>query len=338
MAAPTTIPSQMTALATSAPEHDDERALIPRTIEQTIDLATYLAKSPLMPEKLREAPSAFLVILQGSELGLSPMQAIRGIHVIDGKVSMSAELMVSLCLRRPDVCAYFRMIESSATRATYETHRIGRGGHPSPTKFTYTIEEAKTAGLVDKGKDEYARANNNWRRNPADMLRARASSKLARLVYPDLMMGLHDDADLDLEMRESDAPGTYTYAPPSPAQTTRPIVERAPVVEATASAPSPAAPSAQDRSAQEATWGSPPAAATAAASSPVVPASMTTRQELGIKIAEATDRKILTAIGQTIRKELGDKRLTEAEADELRGEFSARWQTITKGDTDAPKR
>ena len=48
------------------------------------------------------------------------------------------------------------------------------------SKFSYTIEEAKQAGLL--GKD-------SWKNYPAAMLRARAVSIVARAVFPDSIMG-----------------------------------------------------------------------------------------------------------------------------------------------------
>lgn len=150
-------------------------------LDQALTLSNRLAKSGLIPRALQNKPDDVLVVLlRGQELGLGPMQALAGIHVIEGKGVCSADLIVGLCARRREVCEYFRLVESSADRAVYETKRAGS---PEPTRLTFTMADAQRAGLT--GKD-------NWKRHPAAMLRARCSAQLARAVYPDLAMGLYD--------------------------------------------------------------------------------------------------------------------------------------------------
>lgn len=152
---------------------------VPQSLEQAEKLANQLAMSALLPESLRNRPGDVLVtIITGHELGLSPMQAIRGLHVIKGKAVMSADLQVALVKKHPE-CIYFRLVESTDTIASYETERKGEG----KTKMSFTIEQARNAQL----------AGDNWRKYPAAMLRARAASALARAVYPDLTLGVYDE-------------------------------------------------------------------------------------------------------------------------------------------------
>jgi hypothetical protein len=153
---------------------------VPQNLEQADKLAQQLSKSALLPDSLRGKPGDVLVMLiTGTELGLSPMQAIRGLHVIKGKAVMSADLQVALTKRHPE-CIFFRMVESTALRAVYETHRKGE---PQPTRMTFTMEDASRAGL----------GGDNWRKYPAAMCRARCASALARAVFPDLMLGVFEE-------------------------------------------------------------------------------------------------------------------------------------------------
>jgi len=161
------------ALAVSTP-------FAPTGIEQAEKLALTLSKSTLLPEPLRGKPADVLVtLITGHELGLSPMQALRGMHVINGKAVMSADLMIALVLKHRDVCAFFRLVESTDAVATYQTQRQGS----EPVSLSWTVEQARKAGLADKG---------TWKAHPAAMLRARCSSALARAVYPDLVLGVYD--------------------------------------------------------------------------------------------------------------------------------------------------
>jgi len=77
---------------------------------------------------------------------------------------------------------FFRCVESTDERAAYSTQRKG---DPEPTTLTFTLAQAKQAGLVQAG--------GNWAKYPAAMLRARASSALARDVYPDLLLGCYEE-------------------------------------------------------------------------------------------------------------------------------------------------
>lgn len=163
----------------------------PRDMTEATAISTKLASSALLPAALRKKPEDVLVtILAGRELGLGPMAAIRGIHVIEGKPTMSADLMVGL-VKRSNACEWFRVVESTPTKAVYETKRKGE---PQPTRMTWTIEQAKLAGVASK---------DNWRKYPDAMLRARCASALARAVYPDLLAGCYESDEAEDFRRNS---------------------------------------------------------------------------------------------------------------------------------------
>ena len=155
----------------------------PENVNEALELAKALAPSSLLPAHLRGKPADVLVVvLTGRELGLSPMQSIRGMYVVNGKAAISADLMVGLAVSKPQ-CRYFRLIESTGTTATYETLREGS----EPVRLSFTLAQAKTAGLL---------TNATWAKYPDAMLRARASSALARAVYPDLLAGVYEQGEL----------------------------------------------------------------------------------------------------------------------------------------------
>jgi len=133
---------------------------------------------------------ALIIMMAGKDLGLSYTQALRAFHVIEGRPALSADGMVAVCLGRPDICEYFRVVESDDRHATVETRRVGN----PPRRLTFTIEEAQRAGLIkEKG---------NWAKWPGRMCVARAKSFLAREEYADLLMGLYDPEELKDSPRE----------------------------------------------------------------------------------------------------------------------------------------
>ena len=192
-------------------------AMIPVTIEQAQTMAETLAKSSLIPPELRGKPAdVFVTLLAGHELGLGPMQSLRSIYVVKGKPVMSADLMVALVARQTDVCKYFRLCESTTTRAVYETLRAG---HPEPTRMEWTIEAAKVAGLT---------ANPTWQKHAAAMLRARCSAALARAVYPDLVLGVYETSEGEeiADSRPAHAPVDVLPAGIAPPQAFPPLQPR----------------------------------------------------------------------------------------------------------------
>ena len=134
------------------------------------------------------APAVLSVILAGRELGMTATASLRGFHVIDGKPTLAADLIRALVIRSGEA-KYFRCTERTPERATFVTKR----GDDPELSLTVTIDEAKTAW---KGSKQAWDAS-GWGKVPADMLVARAGSKLARLVFPDVVHGL--DAREEME-------------------------------------------------------------------------------------------------------------------------------------------
>lgn len=162
-----------TALARTSAVTED---LQPLDIESGYRLAKAFHNGRLY-SKYPSAEAIFTVIVKARELGLKVTTALDGFHIIEGKPSASADMMRALAERHPD-CEYFRLVESTAESATWETkHRK----HPEPTRYTYTIGEARQAGLN----------SGNWAKRPRDMVTKTAASKLARLVYPTATVGLY---------------------------------------------------------------------------------------------------------------------------------------------------
>ncbi len=153
-------------------------ALVP--VDDLVQLATQLAPSQLLPEKLRgKVADVLAIVVAGRELGLAPMASLRCLNVIEGKPVLNADGMVGL-VRGSGKCEAFDLIESTDKVATFETKRVGG----KVQRLSFTIEEARTAGLM--GKD-------NWKKYPAAMLRARAQAALCRLCYQDILAGVYSD-------------------------------------------------------------------------------------------------------------------------------------------------
>lgn len=174
--------------------------------------------SGLMPGGIRSPAAAFLVIQKGRELGLPPSYACSNIHIIEGKPSCSAELLLALIKSRvgPDAL----IVEE--TDGKHCTVSYARPHWDKRRTFTFTIEQAQQAGLLDKGGDRAKLSN--WNRFPDAMLRARCISALARMEFADVIGGMYTPDELGAAVNLDPATGEMI----SVQVTSEPVRESAP--------------------------------------------------------------------------------------------------------------
>ena len=164
------------------------RDLEPRNMGEAKQLAKYVLDSRLF-SAFGTPQAVLLVIMSGRELGIGAMSSMRSFHIVEGKPTLSAQLIKGLCQSSPH-CEYFMLIEATNKSATFETQRKGE---PQPTRMTYSIEDAEAAGLLGK---------KNWRSYPRPMLMNRCIAELGRMVYPDVVANLYTPDELGADVAE----------------------------------------------------------------------------------------------------------------------------------------
>lgn len=130
-----------------------------------------LSKTPFVPrEMMGKTADVAAAIMRGRELGLDPFDALGSIYIVHGRVGYYAEFM-----RRRIIQAghKFRVVENTDNRCVLEGIRKG---DTEATRATFTAEQAKKAKI-------------NLGDYPADKLLARATSRLCRQVFPDVLAG-----------------------------------------------------------------------------------------------------------------------------------------------------
>lgn len=168
---PRELRAESTDVATTAPVPDWVTLLVPMA-----DLAERLATTEFVPQTMRGRPAAIVAcMMYGAEIGIGPMQALRSIDVVQGKPTPSAELLRAMIYNAGHE---LWIVEASATRVTVGGRRYGQ---PREHTVTWTSEMARAAGLTGK---------ESWKKYPRQMLLARATSELARSVFPDAIRGL----------------------------------------------------------------------------------------------------------------------------------------------------
>lgn len=146
-----------------------------------VDYARFLAKADLLPRAYQDKPANLLYAIEyGAMLGLPPIAAIVGIHVIDGKPTMSAGLMAAKVRQAGHRIRIQSTGEGDQAKARCT---ITRSDDPDfEYSATWTMERAKTAGLLGK---------TNWRQHPIQMLKNRATSECCRDACQEVLLGIH---------------------------------------------------------------------------------------------------------------------------------------------------
>ncbi len=114
-------------------------------------------------------------ILAGREMGYGPFAAVQGIHVIQGKPALSANLMAAAVKANPRYD--YRVRKMEASECSLEFFQLYDGKRESLGVSTFTLADATKAGV--KNLDKF----------PRNMLFARAMSNGVRWFCPDVFSG-----------------------------------------------------------------------------------------------------------------------------------------------------
>lgn len=135
---------------------------------------------------IKSSEEAAIKLMYGIEMGLPALQALMGVNVIQGRPTMSANLIASLIKRSG---RYNYIISSWTDRECVIQFRenLEKIGESS-----FTIEDAKRAGLLRNG--------GNWEKYPKAMLFARAITMGARAFCADVFVApIYDPEELTPE-------------------------------------------------------------------------------------------------------------------------------------------
>lgn len=164
----------------------------PQGLDASVRFAQLLADADLLPKQFVGKPANVLYAIEyGRTLGIAPVAAITGIHVIEGKPSASSGLIGGLVRQAGHK---LRVTSDGATKATAQ---IIRADDPDFVyEATWTLERAVIARLCEiKDGKPWARDRNGkptaWEKYPAAMLKARAITEVARDACEDVLFGLH---------------------------------------------------------------------------------------------------------------------------------------------------
>lgn len=286
-------------------------------------IAKSLARTPFVPATLRDRDPDTTVgnitaaILTGTELGLTPMAALRSIDVINGTPTLRA-----IALRALVLSAGHELVveESTKTRAIVRGRRRG------------SDEWQRSVWTIDRARDYGVAGNDNWRRQPTAMLIARATAECARLIAADVLLAVPYIAEELQDDGAAEDPPAADLGPPGRRTAQR---RRRPVNAPPPPTPGVAATSSVDMAAAVPTEDNPPLEET-------TPPDMITKEQrtalqagftnLGIRNRQQRLDTTRDIIGRTIESA---NDLYRAEASTVIDELHRRRTALAQADEDA---
>jgi hypothetical protein len=155
--------------------------LRPASFNELAQFSTMAAKSSMVPPGFRNKPEDIMLAVQmGSEVGLSPMQALQNIAVINNRPSLWGDAMLGLCRASAACEDIVEKIEGDGDAMTAVCMAKRRGSSPVVARFS--VSDAKKAGLWSKAGP--------WTQYPQRMLQMRARGFALRDAFPDVLRGL----------------------------------------------------------------------------------------------------------------------------------------------------
>lgn len=152
-------------------------------INTIINLSKYLGSCPFY-QKLGNGGVA-AILLTAKEFGLPFMACLNGgLHNVDGKVVISAQLMHAMILRAGHRAELSKLDEKECVI------EFQRNGSSVVHTYSFTVEDARKAGYLSK---------RTWINFLKDMLFARCLSGGARKFMPDVINGLYVQGELGEE-------------------------------------------------------------------------------------------------------------------------------------------
>jgi hypothetical protein len=189
------------------------RGLALDTFEDAFRFSKLVATSDFAPKDFRGKPESCLLAIQhGAELGLSPMQSLQSIAVVNGRPSVYGDTALAVCKGSP-VCEWVRETIEGEGEHMVAVCQAKRRGDAQPVESRFGVSEAKKAGLWGK--------QGPWTQYPRRMLQMRARGFALRDAFPDVLRGLVT----------AEEAADYTHVEPEPVRVTQPTPPTPPVAD-----------------------------------------------------------------------------------------------------------
>ena len=173
--------------------------LSPKDLDQAYRLAQAVNRAGMAPYGMETAEKVMIALMTGLEVGMPPMMAVQSIAIINKRPCIWGDGLIGI-VRSSKECMYVKEWidgEGDDRIAVCETKRRGE---KEPVKRTFSVDDAKRAGLWQdearvtrrrKDGSSYETDNDSpWYKYPQRMLQMRARAWCLRDVYADIIRGI----------------------------------------------------------------------------------------------------------------------------------------------------
>lgn len=163
------------------------------SVEGLFRIAEIFWRGGMLPAGVNKIEQVMIALMAGSEIGLSPVQSIQNIMVINNRPTLWGDAPLALARASGLVLDIKEIIEGEGDEMT-ATCTVYRKGSPTPTVRTFSAKDAIRAGLWGKPGP--------WKSYPQRMLKFRARGFALRDSVPDVLKGLGIAEEIaDIEVR-----------------------------------------------------------------------------------------------------------------------------------------
>lgn len=188
---------------TQSPDNGTGRALIPvgpkgvelRDVDAMFRFAKCYMQSGLAPASFKNEQQLVICWAKAAELGLSPLQAVEGMSVINNRVGIMGDL--ALAMVEASGLLEQKRVEYSGAGEQLECKVILQRKGREPQVYSFSVKEARNAGIYDRSP--------TWRNYPRRMTYYRALGFGLRDEFADILKGTKTVEEL-MDFPDQDEP------------------------------------------------------------------------------------------------------------------------------------
>lgn len=182
------------------------RAIVPIDFDGAYRIANVVVQAGMAPRTLASVEKAMVAILHGLEVGLTPMNALQSIAVINGRPVIWGDGAIGL-IRASGLLEFMQETFEGEGPSLTAVCIVKRKGEPKPVRGEFSWSDVIRAGLHKK--------EGPWQTYPRRMMQMRARWPL-RDVFADVLKGLslrEEVEDMEREDVRHEAPQAPQQAP-----------------------------------------------------------------------------------------------------------------------------
>lgn len=164
------------------------RPIIPSSMEEAYRIAAAIIASGMAPQGFSTPEKCLVAIMMGAEIGMTPMQSIQRIAVINGRPALWGDAVIGL-VRGSGLCEYVKEHIDGEGDQMVATCEAKRKGETAAIVATFSVMDARKANLWGKAGP--------WQAYPKRMLQMRARAFALRDGFADILGGMYVREELD---------------------------------------------------------------------------------------------------------------------------------------------